>query len=307
MSGALLWGYDATNKKWIPLAVDANGYVKVDISNIKLNDLADVSTGSPADNDLFYYDNATSLWKSKKLDGSNLSQTFGASAGRLRNLIVEPIAGEILRILNCGGTAFSGLIDDTPAAHGGQGLDATHVPYDGDSEEDMFKGMSAYDGSAYWGQIIVHNITRGNSRKIVSVDRTNNVIATTASTDDWADDDVLDTESQTVQSGAAHVPFVDVDVSDFVGTGVDAIILFVAFRNNVAVASNNNLIQFHPYETYNQGKRQWVYATLANDNGSSLMMVKVVSQKIALCVQNNGTDDFALVITVKGTVEFADT
>lgn len=67
MAGALLWGWDNTNKVWIPLQVDENGYVKVDISNIKLNDLANVSTGAPDDDDLFYYDNATSLWKSRKL------------------------------------------------------------------------------------------------------------------------------------------------------------------------------------------------------------------------------------------------
>lgn len=62
-----LWGWDDTNKVWIPLQVDENGYVKVDMSNINLNDLADVSVAAPADDDLFYYDDATSLWKSRKL------------------------------------------------------------------------------------------------------------------------------------------------------------------------------------------------------------------------------------------------
>lgn len=67
MPGALLWGWDNTNKVWIPLQVDANGYVKVDMSNINLDDLANVSVAAPADDDLFYYDSATSLWKSRKL------------------------------------------------------------------------------------------------------------------------------------------------------------------------------------------------------------------------------------------------
>lgn len=373
MSGVLLWGYDATNKKYIPLAVDANGYVKVDMSNINLDDLADtylptpgdqyflyydnasgkwtcrilvdadipagiardaevvaavaaeataraaaiaaielddlndLSVAAPTDGYVLYWDNANSLWKCKKVEGSNLSQTFGASAARLRNMIVEPIAGSVLRILHCSGTAFSGLIDDTPAAHGGQGLDATHVPYDGDSEEDMFKNMTSYDGSLYWGQFILHNIARGNSRKIVSVDRTNNVIVTTSSTDDWADDDVIDTESQTVESGAAVLEFVDVDVSDFVGTGVNTLILFVAFRNNTANANAANAIFFHPYETYNAGKRQWVAAAAANDSDNGILLVNVIDQKITLCVENDGEDDFAIVISVIGIVEFADT
>lgn len=65
MAGALLWGYDATNKKWIPLAVDENGYVKVDLSNINLDDLANVSVASPTNGHIFYYDGATGLWKAK--------------------------------------------------------------------------------------------------------------------------------------------------------------------------------------------------------------------------------------------------
>jgi len=73
MPGALLWGYDATNGVRVPLSVDANGYVKVDMSNINLNDLADVSVAAPADDDLFYYDDATSLWKSRKLVDADLS------------------------------------------------------------------------------------------------------------------------------------------------------------------------------------------------------------------------------------------
>lgn len=65
MAGKLLWGWDATNKVWIPLQVDANGLVKVDMSNINLNDLADVSVAGPADGDIFYYDDAAGLWKAK--------------------------------------------------------------------------------------------------------------------------------------------------------------------------------------------------------------------------------------------------
>ncbi|MBA7560748.1 hypothetical protein ES708_02379 [subsurface metagenome] len=65
MPGVLLWGFYPATKKWIPLQVDADGYVKVDMSAIKLNDLGDVNVPAPADGNFFYYDGATVLWKSK--------------------------------------------------------------------------------------------------------------------------------------------------------------------------------------------------------------------------------------------------
>jgi len=67
MPNVLLWGRDDTNKVWIPLQVDASGYVKVDMSNINLDDLGDVDVPAPADDDLLYYDDATGLWKSRTL------------------------------------------------------------------------------------------------------------------------------------------------------------------------------------------------------------------------------------------------
>uniref|UniRef100_A0A6H2A2N2 Uncharacterized protein n=1 Tax=viral metagenome TaxID=1070528 RepID=A0A6H2A2N2_9ZZZZ len=72
MPGVLLWGWDDTNKVWVKLQVDADGLVKVDMSAINLNDLGDVSVAAPADDDLFYYDDATGLWKSRKLEDADI-------------------------------------------------------------------------------------------------------------------------------------------------------------------------------------------------------------------------------------------
>lgn len=58
----LIYGWDATNSEWVKLQVDASGYVKVDMSLIDLNDLADVNAGSPSDNDALTWDAATSKW-----------------------------------------------------------------------------------------------------------------------------------------------------------------------------------------------------------------------------------------------------
>jgi len=240
------------------------------------------------------------------INKTHLSQDFGASAGRLRNIIAAPIAGEILRISNCGGSCFAGVIDDTPAAHGGQGLDATHVPYDGDVYEDMFNGYFAYNGAGQWGQIILHNTTRGNSRKIVSVDRTNNVITTSSSTDDWADDDVITSESQT-NEGSGSAEYFDIAISDFVGTGVDAIVLFAVFDNRTAGFDAENALFFHPYETYDVGKRQWMTSALASQKNTGTLIMDVVDQKITACAWRSGTNDNYIVLSVKGTIEFADT
>jgi len=241
-----------------------------------------------------------------QITGAHLSQTFGASAGRLRNIIMTPISGEILRITDCGGSCFNGVIDDNAGAHGGQGLDATHVPYDGDSEEDMFNGLSTYHATNFWGQIILHNTTRSNSRKIVSVDRTNNVVVTTSSTDDWDDDDVITTESPT-NVGAVDTEYFDLDISTNIGTGVAAIVLQVVFQNNTANANALNSFYIHPYEAYDAGKRQWCKCAVANECTNLLLIPPVISQKITVCVNKTGVDDFYVILSCVGTIEYADT
>lgn len=57
-----LWGWDDTNKVWVKLQVDANGLVKVDLSAVNLDDLADVNAPSPSNNDALTWDTATSKW-----------------------------------------------------------------------------------------------------------------------------------------------------------------------------------------------------------------------------------------------------
>jgi len=244
------------------------------------------------------------------IDKTHLSQDFGASGTRLRNIVMASISGEALRIANCSGSCFKGVIDDNAGAHGGQGLDATHVPYDGESEEDMFNGLSAYDGSDFWGQIILHNTTKSESCKIVSVDRTNDVITVTADSPDdvskWDDDDVITTESQT-NEGSGAVEYFDIDISDNVGTGVAGVVLMVVFQNNTASANANNMLALHPYETYGQGKRQWCKCAVANECTNIFPIVPVTSQKITLTVYTSGVDDFYVILSVVGKVEFADT
>lgn len=292
MPGVQLWAWDGTNDKWIPLQVDANGLLKVDMSNVNLGDLADVSVASPTNGYVIYWDDATSLWKAKKLDGSNLSQTFGASATRLRNLIIEPIAGEILRIANGAAGPFSAVINGTPSA--------TSVVYDGEANENMVNGLAS--GAAQWGRIILHNTDKGNSRKMVSVNLGTKAIATESSTDDWADDDVITVQSQT----NANVGYFDVDVSAEVPATANAILVFVLIYDNEGNLDTNRYMTIHPYEAYNAGKRQYLHAAQANDRGEALFMIKVIDQKVTMEFES-GCVDVGIITSVKGIAEYADT
>lgn len=58
----LLYGWDAIGGEWVKLQVDVNGYVRVDLSAVNLNDLGDVNAPAPADNDALTWDVATGRW-----------------------------------------------------------------------------------------------------------------------------------------------------------------------------------------------------------------------------------------------------
>lgn len=64
-AGKELWGYYPTTKVWVPLQVDENGKVVVDMSAINLDALGDTDVASPTDGNVLYWDDATSKWKDK--------------------------------------------------------------------------------------------------------------------------------------------------------------------------------------------------------------------------------------------------
>lgn len=226
------------------------------------------------------------------IGGAQLKQTFGASDTRLRNLIAEPIAGEILRITNATASPFSAVINGNPTA--------TSVVYDGEANENMFNGLSS--GATWWGRIILHNTTRGNSRKVVSVNLATNTITTEDTTDDWADDDVITCQSQT----NAQAGYIDVDVSAEVPATTEAIFLFAAAKDNEAVLDQARAAFFHPYEAYDGGKRQWILLVQANDSSSLTFPLKIISQKFTMQL-GSGYNDASITLAVKASLEYADT
>ena len=73
-AGVKLWGYDSTNKVWLPIEVDASGNLLVDLSGVNLDDLGDVSVATPVDLWIFYYDAGTALWKGRLLSSWTLAE-----------------------------------------------------------------------------------------------------------------------------------------------------------------------------------------------------------------------------------------
>jgi len=122
-AGKLLWGYYKAGDPpvWLPIQVDANGKVIVDMSAINLNDLADVSVAAPADGDIFYYDDATGLWKSKAhVDLTTGVHGVGAST-------IESVAGAQAKVA-AHNTILSNLIHNNDNLFLGYGNESVIDP-----------------------------------------------------------------------------------------------------------------------------------------------------------------------------------
>lgn len=290
-AGAKIWGWYKAGKKWVEIQVDNEGRVIVDMSAISPGDIGDIDLTGIADGDVLYWDAATSLWKPKKVDKTNLSQDFGASSARLLNLIPVAKTGYALRIDGAASSVFSAKINGAPTA--------TLVVYDTDANEDMFFGLLS--GADYWGRIVLHNTTRGNSRKIVNVDRTTNTIATDASVDDWADNDDITCQSQTnVTAG-----YFDLDLSNKIAATDIVVVFYISLLERAGVADVDHAAIFHPYEAYDVGKRTSFKTVLANDANTAQFFMPVIDQKITIQFRHFATETF--ILSVVGTMEYADT
>ena len=166
----------------------------------------------------------------------------------------------------------------------------------------MFEGLTAYDGSNYWGQIVLHNTTRSNTRKIVGVDIGNNVITTTSSTDDWADNDVITCQSQTnTQAG-----YFDIDLSDFIASTDAGAFFHLGYSDKENNYDASRYVFVHPYTSYDAGKRVWLSADVALESNNLAFLMATTSQKITMWF-GSGNVDASMNIAVMGRVEYADT
>jgi hypothetical protein len=169
----------------------------------------------------------------------------------------------ILNINTTTGTSrFVAKIDDNAGAHGGQGLDATHVPYDTISAGD--ESNINVQATTELGQIRLFNSTRGTYRLITAADTANNVITTVNSADAWADNDDIDIESQLCTAPGNDM--IEMDTSQTTDIPGLTRILQCQFwkRDSGAVGQ---FIAIHPYDTYSNTREafclnQAAHATL---------------------------------------------
>jgi len=353
MPGALAWGYDTTNKVWLPVQVDSAGRLKVDMSAINLDDLGDVSVATPTDGYVLTYHAASGLWiaaapaggmsvhgneyHDPDFEGEGVAATLvethrttevhiepqppaahgneahdpdfeeegvaaslvgthaalttgvhGAGTNVLLNSslmtnLFTPIAGEIIRqsVTSKCPSPFSALINGTP--------NGTSVVYDGETNEASVAGL--YSGAGYWGRIMLYNSTRSTYRKIVSVNITTNTITTESSTDTWANNDAITTQSQT----NAEAGFIDVDLSAIIPSTATVLYMGSLYQDldKTAYDIARQLI-VHPYSAFDDGKRCFNYAAVIGQGSCIYFFIPVISQKIT--VQYRGTANTMLII-----------
>jgi len=173
---------------------------------------------------------------------------------------------------NCCNSSFEAQINGAPSA--------TSVVYDTDVRENSLPDPT---GQAQFGKVILHNITRGNSRKITNVNFATNTITTEASTDDWADNDIITIGSQTCDLlfGYTYSRFFDIDISAEVPAAAKyAMIHLIAHEKEGTASGLTNCFGIGPFEAYAGAKIQNIQA--AGDYQSSMMLavIPINSQKI---------------------------
>jgi len=184
-----------------------------------------------------------------------------------------------------GTTPFTGKINGAPSG--------TSVTYDTDTGENS---LTRYIVAI--GKMVLHNLTRGNSRLIEIANISTNVITTQSSTDDWADNDDITTQSQVnTQAG-----YVDLDLSALLAATVTGIFVLVFFYDSGAAGQ---VFRVHPYEAYNIQKAipLWNKSTAMRD--SLFTVLPVVSQRITMLVTSSGTNTALPSIKYFGKLEDA--
>jgi len=79
-AGKKVWGYYPATDTWIPLQVDANGKVVVDMSGISLGDLGDTWLPAPGDQYFLYWDDVASKWDCRILVDADIPASIARDA-----------------------------------------------------------------------------------------------------------------------------------------------------------------------------------------------------------------------------------
>jgi len=121
-AGKQLWGYykGGARPVWLPIQVDANGKVVVNMSAIKLGDLGDVRVPAPADQNFLYWDDTAGEWTYRPLVDADIpagiardAEVVAAVADEATARVADVDAEEAARI-----AADSDHADLTTGVHG---------------------------------------------------------------------------------------------------------------------------------------------------------------------------------------------
>jgi hypothetical protein len=143
---------------------------------------------------------------------------------------------------------------------------------------------------------------RHGIRKIEDADIVNDFFVTESSTDDWADNDSIDVQSQVNVAADAF----DVDLSDKVAA-TDAYALFgiVGFDRSGG-NSPVRILQLAPFTADDAGKRVNLFLTLADIKLMGFLPLPIINQKITMKFYSGNTDT-ELYLRVSSIWEYADT
>lgn len=210
---------------------------------------------------------------------------FGDNVATYLQSALTPVAGEILRHSGIvASSPFTGTINGAPSA--------TSVTYTATSGEGCLAAISV--GADYWGRLILYNLTRGNSRKIVTVDTVTHVITTDSSVDNWASGDSITTQSQT----NAFAGYEDIDLSAKIPANAFAIIIQAQYNDTSSTPDGNRTLFIHPFKAYDAGLRCYINTCVANEVSQSVFPMQVISQKITMFPRN--VTACHIILTCKG-------
>jgi len=204
--------------------------------------------------------------------------------------VPKSVSDELFRQDSCVNSSFEGEISGTPTA--------TSVVY----KSSPLKREYSLPQTTYsqFGKVILHNITRGNSRKITGVNFATKTITTVSSADNWANGDTITTGSQTCVYGIggdfSYSKIIDVDISAEVPATAKALLVELFGKNKETSGGpwTVNPIAVGPFETYAAPKFSNIWANLASESSMSYAVVPIIDGKICLAfgawgsIQANG-------------------
>lgn len=92
-AGKKLWGYyPGPPAVWVPLQVDVDGKVVIDMSGISLDDLSDLNVPAPADGEALIWDDATSKWIAADIGPFACADLDACTLNNLHGVLVTPTA-----------------------------------------------------------------------------------------------------------------------------------------------------------------------------------------------------------------------